>query len=247
MSLKKINLFPIFFILFQLQCTSQKVDVAYSSETLKIIQISENVYRHISYLHTETYGKVGCNGMIYLKDNEAVVFDTPTKDRVSEELLTWLMQDKKSIVKAVVVNHFHIDCLGGLAAFHHHEIPSFASSRTRALAKTDGVTVPQIGFESRNELEIGGEKISNTYFGEAHTQDNIISYIPSEELIFGGCMVKSLNASKGNLEDANSNEWSKTIQNIKESYPNLKIVVPGHGKSGGPELLDYTIALFKTD
>lgn len=247
MSIKNTYLPLLFSILFQFQCKSQQVDLAYTSEILKILPISENVYRHVSYLETENFGKVACNGLIFIKNNEAIVFDTPTHTTESEELLAWLTDEKKAIVKAVVVNHFHIDCLGGLAAFHNHNIPSYANETTIELAKKDSVTLPQIGFKLQNALEIGGATIINKHFGEAHTKDNIISYIPSEEIIYGGCMIKTVNASKGNLEDANMAEWNNTIQNLKESYPNLKVVVPGHGKPGGKELLDYTEKLFKVN
>jgi len=32
---------------------------------------------------------------------------------------------------------------------------------------------------------------------------------------------------------------------VKEKYPKVKTVIPGHGQTGGIELLDYTINLFK--
>jgi len=245
MLIKKV-IFIFFLVLLQFQCKSQQIDKAYTSETLKIIPISENSFVHVSYLNTNNFGKVACNGLVYIKNNEAIVFDTPTKSAVSEELLKWLVDEINCDVKAIVVNHLHIDCLGGLKAFHDAEIPSYANNETIELAKKDEVVVPQIGFDLQNELEIGGTKIINSHFGEAHTKDNIISYIPNEELIFGGCMIKSLNASKGNLEDANLDEWSNTVQKIKDNYPNLKTVVPGHGAQGSTELLDYTIKLFKT-
>ena len=246
MTIKKTILLPFFLVLTLLQCKSQKIEAAYTSETLRIIPISENSFVHVSYLNTNDFGKVACNGMLYLKNKEAIVFDTPTNSSVSEELLHWLTETKKCEVKAVVVNHFHIDCLGGLDTFHEAGITSYANNATIELAKKDGVTIPQKGFDIQNELEVGGTKVLNRHFGEAHTKDNIISYVPDEELIFGGCMIKSLKASKGNLEDANIEEWSNTVQNIKERFPNLKVVVPGHGKHGNRALLDYTIELFKT-
>lgn len=245
MPFKKTFALVALVVLVQSQCKSQKTDVVYKSETLKIISISENSFVHVSYLQTNDFGKVACNGMIYLKNNEAVVFDTPTDAQVSKELLHWMTEEKKALIKAVVINHFHVDCLASLTTFHKAKIPSYANKETIALAKNDGVIVPQIGFELQHELEVGGEQIINRHFGEAHTKDNIISYIPSEELIFGGCQVKSLNASKGNLEDSNTDSWSNTVQNIKDHYPNLKVVVPGHGSFGSTELLDYTIELFK--
>lgn len=232
-------------VFIQLQCKSQKTDSAYTSEALKIIPISENSFIHVSYLNTKDFGKVACNGLIYINNGEAAVFDTPSDNLTAEELIRWATESQNAKVTAVVVNHFHVDALGGLKTFHEMNIPSYANKETIALAKKDGSEIPQIGFDVQNELEIGKGKIINRHFGEAHTKDNIISYIPDEELIFGGCMIKSLNASKGNLEDANIGEWSNTVQKIKENYPNLKTVVPGHGKHNNTELLDYTIQLFK--
>ena len=60
-------------------------------------------------------------------------------------------------------------------------------------------------------------------------------------------MIKSQGASKGNLEDANTAQWSQTVRNVKAKFPSVKKVIPGHGDSGGVELLDYTIELFEQD
>jgi metallo-beta-lactamase class B len=51
-------------------------------------------------------------------------------------------------------------------------------------------------------------------------------------------------ASKGYLGDADTLMWSVTIAKLKAKYPQLKVVIPGHGKPGGVELLDYTEQLF---
>ena len=72
-----------------------------------------------------------------------------------------------------------------------------------------------------------------------------MSYIPEDNLLFGGCMVKEVGAGEGNLEDANVTAWPTTIRAIKQTYPSLQVVVPGHGQAGGTELLDYTIELFE--
>jgi len=47
------------------------------------------------------------------------------------------------------------------------------------------------------------------------------------------------------LGDANVSAWSGTVEKVKKEYPNVKIVVPGHGDYGDGRLLDYTIILFK--
>jgi len=237
----------ILFSLFVLCCKSPDSATAYSSDNLKILSLTQNSFIHISYLNTQDFGKVPCNGLIYMNEGKAVVFDTPIDKDISMELINWIVEVKKHDISAVVINHFHQDCLGGLETFHRQGIPSFALERTIKLAEDNDTTVPQIEFEGEMEIEVGNTKIINRYFGEAHTVDNIVSYIPEEEILFGGCMVKSLNAKKGNLADANLKEWSKTISKIKTAYPDLQVVIPGHGDHGDMALLEYTIQLFSSN
>lgn len=241
--MKRVLTFCVLVLLIK-GCSFQKNKfVLYESESLKIIQVKENIYQHVSYLDTKNFGKVGCNGMVYINGDEAIVFDTPIDNGTSGELINWIGSKK---IKAVVVTHFHIDCLGGLETFHAHDIQSFASNQTIGLAKAQNEKVlPQYGFGKHQNFKVGGEDVFAKYFGEGHTEDNIIGYVPSEKTLFGGCLIKSLDAPKGNLSDANTSLWSSTVEYLKNEIPALEVVVPGHGHSGGVELLDYTIGLFK--
>ena len=148
-------------------------------------------------------------------------------------------------VKAVVATHFHDDCLGGLQAFHDRYITSYANQKTIDLIKDKGIAVPKIGFSCTLKLQVGTEEMVLDFMGEGHTVDNIIGYFPEGQTMFGGCLIKSVGAGKGNLEDANTTEWSQTVAHIKAKYPNASLIVPGHGQYGDRELLDYTIELFR--
>lgn len=217
----------------------------YDSNSLIIKRITENTFVHISYLNTNTFGRVACNGMIYVQGNEAIIFDTPTNDSVSNILIALIEKRWKKTIKAIVVNHFHEDCTGGLAAFHNKGIPSYGNKLTQALAPTVPMTAPQNAFDTELVLTIGNQRVVNRFFGEAHTKDNIVSYIPSEKVLFGGCMIKALKANKGYLGDANLAEWSNTVEKVKTTFPDMQWVVPGHGNVGNIELLDYTIEMFR--
>ncbi|MCF8323695.1 MAG: subclass B1 metallo-beta-lactamase [Leadbetterella sp.] len=240
--MKKLIYFLLIPVLFG--CNPSKSLVSKNEKQLAFFKIKKNAFVHISFLQTQTWRKVGCNGLIYIHKNQAYIFDAPTDNETSEVLIKTLEQ-KKIKIKGVVVNHFHNDCLGGLEAFHKKGIKSYASEKTIEFAKKDNVTIPQIAFKEHLTLGIGKKEIENHFLGEAHTKDNIISFIPSENIMFGGCMVKELNAGKGFLGDANENEWSNTIRNVKKTFPTAQFIVPGHGKPGGQELLDYTIGLFE--
>jgi len=215
------------------------------SDRLHVLPLTTHSLLHISYIPYKGEN-VPCNGLVYINGNEAIVFDTPTNDSVSNELIDWMAKEYPQVkIKAIVVNHFHDDCLGGLNAFHNRGIASYANEKTIKLAKHKNVAVPQHGFKYKTELAIGNEKIVLSYHGAAHAPDNIVAYIPAEKILFGGCMVKEVDAGKGNLSDADVEEWPATIKKVRSKYPDAAIVVPGHGATGGRELLDYTIKLFQ--
>lgn len=216
----------------------------YTSERLSIRTLSENTFVHTSYLQTNDFGKVACNGLLVRSGNEVAIFDTPTDDPSSQELIRWVKEVLRCKIIAIVPTHFHNDCLGGLAAFHAAGVPSLANEKTIELASQNQMTVPQKAFAGSTNLLLGGKDVLIRFFGEGHTRDNVVAYFPSEHVLFGGCLIKELGASKGFLGDANVIAWSETVHKVQVAYSQLKIVVPGHGESGDSKLLDYTQQLF---
>ncbi len=237
----------IAFLILFVSCQRKYGEITYASELLKISQISKHAYVHTSYLQTDDFGKVPCNGLLYAKDGEVILFDTPVDDSATVALLDWTQENLQSEIKAVVATHFHDDCLGGLRAVHSKRIPSYALEQTVTLAREEGNILPQNTFQESMEKSIGNTSVHIIYYGAGHTPDNVIGYIPDDQVLFGGCLIKSMNASKGYLGDAVVDEWSATVAKIKAAYPNVKSVVPGHGAVGGSELLDYTISLFEDE
>jgi metallo-beta-lactamase class B len=244
--MKCLKLMAICF--FILGCNPKRVaesNKSHKSETLVIEKISAHVYQHTSFLDTQDFGRVPCNGMIVFDKNEAIVFDTPSDNRTSLELIDWVETHLNCKIKAIIPTHFHGDCLGGLEEFHGHGIPSYANNLTIKIARSNNSPIAKNGFDNLLELKVGTKKVFVEFFGEGHTKDNVIGYFPYEKIMFGGCLIKELSAGKGYLEDANINDWSLTVAKLKEKHPDTKIVIPGHGKSGGTELFDYTIKLFE--
>ncbi|CAL2087415.1 subclass B1 metallo-beta-lactamase [Tenacibaculum sp. 190524A05c] len=237
------NVFLLFSTVFLLNCANKTQN--FSSDLIKITKVSKHVWQHTSTLETKSFGDVPCNGAVMVNDGKAIVFDTPVGKKATKELITWVQSELNSEIIAIVPTHFHIDCLDTLEEFHNANVESYASEKTIELAKNNNSSLPKNGFDSSKEFQLGNTKVLVSFMGEGHTKDNIVAYFPADNVLFGGCLVKSLNAPKGNLADANITEWSNTIQKIKSTYPNIKIVIPGHGKSGNSELLDYTQQLFQ--
>jgi metallo-beta-lactamase class B len=222
---------------------AQEIQPVYQSEDLQIIPLSPNTFVHISYLETVDFGRVGSNGMIVINGGEALVFDTPANAHASRELISWL-EEKHLQVKGVVATHFHLDCVGGLDEFHGNGIPSYASSKTIELASEAGNPVPQNSFEGKLALQVGDISVISQFPGEGHTTDNLVSYVPADRVLFGGCLIKELGAGVGFLGDSNVSAWPASVSQVKGTFSDVQIVIPGHGKIGNGELLDYTIQLF---
>ncbi|HQX95628.1 MAG: subclass B1 metallo-beta-lactamase [Chitinophagaceae bacterium] len=245
------NLLLIVITLAILNCNSQKkgsfkAKELYKSNNLIITQIADNTFEHTSFKQTNDFGNVPCNGLIVINSKEAIIFDTPTNDKSSTELIIWIKETLHCKINAIIPTHFHDDCLGGLKAFHENNIPSYAYFKTIELAKENNFVVPKNSFGDSLILKVGNENIIAKFFGEGHTKDNVVVYFPSEDVLFGGCLLKEIDATKGYLGDANVTDWSITVEKIKKEYSNVKIIVPGHGEYGNKKLLDYTINLFKT-
>lgn len=239
------SLIIIILLMFYSCSKSIELSEVYKTENLRINQLSEHAYIHESYLDTEAYGKVPCNGMVFIDQYEAIVFDTPTTNKTSQELIDWLKNEMNCKVSSVIVTHFHVDAMGGLEVFHENEITSFANSSTIDIAKEKELVVPEYGITSSYEHQFGNSQVISLFVGEGHSEDNIVGYFSDESILFGGCLVKALGAKKGNLEDANTAEWPKTIEKLSVMVPKVQIVVPGHGEPGNAALLNYTLELFE--
>lgn len=225
--------------------TTSTSKALYQTDNLIITQVSKSAFEHTSFLQTEDYGLVPGNGLVVRNNNQAIIFDTPADDKSAYELIKWVENTLHCKIVAVIATHFHSDCLGGLEAFHHKGIPSYAYFKTIELAKENNFVVPENSFKDSLVLKMGNQEITAKFFGEGHTKDNVVGYFPSENVMFGGCLIKEMNATKGYLHDANVDDWSATVGKIKKEYPHVKVVIPGHGKYGNGKLLDYTIKLFQ--
>lgn len=231
----------------ELNITETDTATVYKTNNLVIKRLSEHVYQHISYLQTKEFGKVACNGMLVINEDKGIILDTPTNDQNSLELINFITSEFGVEITGVIPTHFHSDCLGGIQEFKNRNIPVYISEKTgRILDRLDRSAVQStIRFKNDLNLSIGAEKIEIRYFGQGHTRDNVIGYLANENIMFGGCLIKSSGASKGNLEDANTRKWPGTIRKIRREYPGVKMIVPGHGAVGGKELLNYTTKLFQ--
>ena len=206
------------------------------------------------------------NSLIAIMENGAILLiDTTYSPQAMEMVLNWIKNKYGTRNIKAINTHFHIDRLGGNEALLKHNIPIYSSELTVYAIKTRGQSsldlliswvtddiikqyyndfkyiFPTNVFNSKKGLTLnfGNENVLIKYMGIGHTIDNLVVYLPKKKVIFGGCMIFSLDAKKaGNITDGNIIEWEKTLELIDTK--NYNLVIPGHGKFGGVELIKHT-------
>jgi len=210
-----------------------------SVKNIKINKLSNNVYQHISSKRIKPWGLVEASGLVVIDGTEAHMIDTPWTTQGTKELIRWI-EAKGLTLKNTVVTHFHEDASGDLALLNDLKIKTYATSLTNKLLKSNQKETASDEILS-DTFELLDGVVSVFYPGSGHTEDNIVVWLPKEKILFGGCFVKSLHTKHlGNTEDAVISEWSNSIQKVINRYPDIKLVVPGHGDVGGISLLTHT-------
>jgi len=211
------------------------------SKDIELIKITDNAFVHVSVSTIPPYGKVSSNGLIFINKNEAFLFDTPVTDSLTKTLVSWMSHKMGLKIVGFVPNHWHNDCMGGLGYLQSQKVKSYANQMTIDIARLKKLPVPDFGFRDSLKLQLGDKTIECYYLGRAHSTDNIVVWIPSELILFAGCMMKSLaTINLGNTADGDLKAYPITIEKVAIKFPMARFVIPGHGQFGGMELVNHT-------
>lgn len=220
------------------------VSVFAEQKALTIIPLNNSVYQHISYQEVGKWGLVAATGLIVMDGKDAYLLDTPWSDQDTQALLDWIVA-KGYRLKGAVVTHFHKDASGGLGLLNDKKIPTYAFHKTNQLLR-DNKSATASNIFSDKRMTLVKDKVELFYPGPGHSSDNIVVWLKPQGILFGGCFVKGLySKGLGNLEDANVTAWLGSITNTINTFPEVKTVVPGHGKIGDASLLTHTARLIE--
>jgi metallo-beta-lactamase class B len=131
-----------------------------------------------------------------------------------------------------------------LSEAHRQGAVSHALDKTIALAKERNLSIPQYMFAGELKLRCRKTPVIVTHLGAGHTIDNVVVWIPRRHVLFAGRLIKPLSAtSLGNAPSGDLRAYPVTLQAVRKAYPKAEVVVPGHGDSGGLDLIDHTLTL----
>lgn len=230
------NVIVIFLLLFT---SMNSVFAEDKLPDLKIQKLTENVYLHTSFQIYDGFGLVDSNGLVVLVHNDAYIVDTPWSAEDTAKLMHWI-KARGFNLKASISTHFHDDRTAGIELLNSKSVPTYASKLTNSLLKKAGKAEATNSF-NYDDFWLVKDQIEVFYPGAGHSQDNVVVWLPSQKILFGGCLIRANETSSlGNKSDAVIKAWSKSAENLQAKYGNASLVIPGHGNVGDVSLLEHT-------
>ena len=230
----------------QPRAAESKQAAAKERSTVTLRRIRPGVWIHTSRYVFPDGSVIPSNGLVVKEGGGLVLIDTAWGEMLTARLLDEIQREIKLPVRRAIVTHAHADRVAGADLLRERGIPVFAHPLTIHEREKVAISFPSdslSGLRRPGDAEFVGS-VEAFFPGHAHSPDNIMVWVPSERVLFGGCAVKSADAtSLGNLHDADTRAWPDAIRRAMERYPTAEIVVPGHGAEGGKELLTHTLEL----
>lgn len=212
------------------------------NKDLEILRLTNNCFLYTAWADMGRWGRIGSNGLVVVNKGKAFLIDSPTLESQTVELAWWFDKNLDVKFESFVPGHWHDDCVGGMAWLNRNGVKTYAYDKTNHLLASKGMAQAKESFQDSTTLFVGNTAIQLYFLGGGHATDNIVAWIPSEKILFGGCMVKDTGATNiGNTSDAAPlNEWLQTIERVEQKFPDATLIIPGHGKAGDKELLTHT-------
>lgn len=200
------------------------------------------------WIHTSVRNDIPSNGLLIERADGSILIDTAWGEEPTGRLAAWARDVLRKPVRRVVSTHFHDDRTEGVDTLRALGASAGALDLTRELALAAGNEVPDALFTAQDGVLRDPDGFEVFYPGPGHSRDNVVVWLPREEILVGGCMVKAAAASDlGNVADADLARWPASVDAVRRRYPAARVVVPGHGPEGGRELLAHTLALLARD
>lgn len=114
------------------------------------------------------------------------------------------------------------------------------SAKNRKDVAESRLKAPTLLYRTDMIFDDGKHRVELLYFGVAHTHGDGWAWLPKEKILFTGDAC--VNGPYNFTGDGDIGQWIRTLEAVKKLGP--KIVCPGHGPMGGPELLDDQQAYF---
>jgi metallo-beta-lactamase class B len=199
------------------------------------------------YVHTTYRDKYPTtNGLVMRTDAGAVLIDTGWNARQARQMQRWVRQQWEQPIALCIITHSHADRSGGAGWLHRQGVRVVSSALTAEKMRAEGAAWARGGLPTDTTFTVGGQTFRTYFPGAGHAPDNIVVWLPQQQVLVGGCLVKSSEAQDlGYTGDASLTTWTPAIQRVMAQFPSARLVIPGHQAWGDAGCLQNTLDLLK--
>ena len=193
-------------------------------------------------------------GFIVTSDG-VVVFDALGTPSLGWSLLQAIKQITDVPIRYNVVSHYHADHIYGLQAFKDHTASVIVAQqrateyredeetageraeqrldqRRSVLApwvdSTTRVVAPDITFDQRMTLYLGGRSFVLIYAGPAHSASDTMMMVEPDGVLFAGDVLQNGRIPFMNADDVDTANWLHSLAEVAALGP--AFIIPGHGR-----------------
>jgi metallo-beta-lactamase class B len=117
---------------------------------------------------------------------------------------------------------------------------------TDQLSKANGEKRAELLMTKDTTFNVGQYAFETYYPGEGHTADNIVLWFPKQNILYGGCLIKGVDAEDlGFLGDGNKSAYEATLRNVQRKYPHPRFLIVTHSEGHDTRALAHSIQLAK--
>jgi metallo-beta-lactamase class B len=190
--------------------------------------------------------RIPANGMYAIANDGAILIDAPWDTTQFQPLRDSIKARHDKDVVLHIATHFHEDRTAGLEFYSLHGARTYTTRKTDELSKQRGMKRAEFLINKDTTFSVGQYSFQTYYPGEGHTPDNIVIWFEKEKVLYGGCLIKSVqDTSLGNLADANVNTYAATLENVQRKFIKPKFIIPGHNSWKDIRSLEHTLRMAK--
>ncbi len=232
---------------------------------MKLKRVHGNVYmvRGVDALPSLENRGFMSNAFGVLTKEGWIVIDSLSTPELSKEFVDNLMRVKKAPIKYAIITHYHPDHWYGALTYEklgakviaHKKLLDFYQSgeaqialranneRFKGLYNSVVLVAPHMVVKDRITLKVGDTIFEIISMAPAHTDNDIVVYMPKEKILFTGDLVYKNRIPFMGDRGASSKGLMKALERIKEM--DVKIILGGHNEPMDISAVDYTLGYVK--
>lgn len=232
---------------------------------MKLKRVHGNIYmvRGVDALPSVENRGFMSNAFAVLTKEGWVVIDALSTPELSKEFVDNLMRVKKAPIKYAIITHYHPDHWYGARTYKelgakiiaHKRLLEFYQSgeahmvlnankeRFKGLFDKVVLVPPDIVVEDRLTLKVGEKIFEILSMAPAHTDNDLVVYMPSQKVLFTGDLVYQNRIPFMGDRGASSKGLIKALERIKGM--DAKLLLGGHNEPMDMSAVDFTLGYVK--